>query len=386
LANESITKGINLNHQKIKETLKKFKAHFPESLQRLGVQTWRAIEFPLAAVIERRSLINAHRIFWPAAEVADFDRSRILGPTANDALVKVSFTLMSPGTERAQLLGLPGTYEHIPDIPYFPGYSGSGKVIAMGKKVTEFRVGDRVAGRIQHGSRAVVHKGFLFRIPDGVSLEEAAFIEMGIIVLQGVRKAQIKPGESVLVLGQGLIGQLANRLSRLAGGAPVVAVARSKAKKKVTLGTGGADRFLTVDDLKREGEAFDVVIEATGDPNIFPFAASLARTGGRVIGLGTPRGRGRILLGRDDCRSGITIKGAHITGMPEQDRSNGLWTYRNEGQLFLDLLSQRRLILGDLLTRRVDPSQAGEIYESLGAGDSGLLGVIFDWSAYGNKG
>ena len=386
LTNGANSKGVNLNHQKIKGTLKKFKAHFPESLQHLGVQTWRAIEFPLAAVIERRSIINAHRIVWPAVEVADFDRFKMLGPADDDVLVRVAFTLMSPGTERAQLLGLPGAYEHIPDIPYFPGYSGSGKVIAMGKKVTEFRVGDRVAGRCQHGSPAVIQKEFLFRIPDGVSLEEAAFIELGIIGLQGIRKAQIKPGESVLVLGQGLIGQLANRLSRLAGGAPIVAVARSKAKAKESLGKGGADRFSTIDDLRPQDEAFDVVIEATGDPNIFPFAANLARTGGRVIGLGTPRGWGRILLGQDGCRPGITIKGAHITGMPERDRSNGLWTYRSEGQLFLDLLSQHRLTLGDLITRRADPSQAGEIYESLGAGDSRVLGVIFDWTAYGGNG
>ena len=95
---------------------------------------------PLAAIIERRSIIDAHRVVWPAEEVADFDRFRILGPTAKDALVKVSFTLMSPGTERAQFLGLPGALNHDDILSFFPGYSGSGEVIAVGKSVSKFCV------------------------------------------------------------------------------------------------------------------------------------------------------------------------------------------------------------------------------------------------------
>jgi len=373
-----------VRHQQLKETLKKLKHYFPPVLRRLGVQTWRILEVPLAAALERRSIIDAHRVFWPAAEVADFDRFKILGPTADEVLVEVAFTVMSPGTERAQLLGLPGAYEHIPGVPYYPGYSGSGEIIAVGKRVTEFQVGDRVAGRIQHGSPAVVQERFLFRVPDGVALEEAAFTELGIIGLQGIRKARIRPGESILVLGQGLIGQLANRLGHLDGGAPVVAVARSKAKAPEALGKGGADRFLTVEEMNREsvGEGFDVVIEATGARNTLPFASSLARAGGRVVGLGTPRGWGSINLGQDDSRPGITVIGAHISGMPQEDQSDGLWTYRGEGQLFLDLLARGKLFLDDLVTHRVDPSQAGEIYESLKAGDSRMIGVVFDWSDY----
>jgi len=373
-----------LNHQQVKERLKQFKTYFPAVLQDLGVQAWRAIELPLGAVLERRSIVHAHRVVWPAAEVADFDQFKILGPAAKDVLLNVAFTLISPGTERAQLLGLPGILKHNTGVSYFPGYSGSGEIIKVGRKVTEFQVGDRVAGRIQHGSPAVVQKQFLFQVPDGVSLEEAAFIELGIIGLQGIRKARIKPGESVLVLGQGLIGQFANRLSRLAGGTPIVAVARSKAKAKEAMGKGSADRFLTLEELNRDGagEGFDVVIECTGDANILPFASNLARATGRVIGLGTPRGRGNINLGQDGSRPGVTITGAHITGMPQKEQSNGLWTYRNEGHLFLDLLAQGKLALNDLITHRIDPSRASEIYGSLRIGDSGMIGVIFDWSNY----
>jgi threonine dehydrogenase-like Zn-dependent dehydrogenase len=373
-----------VEHQQLKEKLKKYKSYFPPALQRFGVKLWKTIEIPLAALLEGRSIVKANRIFWPAAEVADFDRKRILGPSTNDSLVDVAFTVMSPGTERAQFLGLPDSYKHITGVEYYPGYSGSGKVIAVGKKVSRFNVGDRVAGRIAHGSPAAAQEQFLFRIPDGVSLEKAAFIELGIIVLQGIRKARIIPGESVLILGQGLIGQLANRLSRLAGAVPILAVAKSRAKAKESIGKGGADRFLTVKELNEEGvsEGYDVVIESTGDANILRFACGLARTGGRVVGLGTPRGLGRIHLGQDGCRPGIIILGAHITGMPQSDQTTGLWTYRSEGQLFLDLLAKHKLALDDLITQRIDPSRANRIYESLRIGEPRIVGIVFDWRNY----
>jgi 2-desacetyl-2-hydroxyethyl bacteriochlorophyllide A dehydrogenase len=370
-----------VKHQQLKNRLKKLKPYVPSTLRHLGVEAWRAAELPLTAILERRPIVEAHRVVWPAAEVADFDRFKILGPAADQVLVEAAFTVVSPGTEKAQLSGLPGVLNFDQILSFFPGYSGSGRVIAVGKRASEFRAGDRVAGRLQHGSPGIVQRQCLFRVPDQVSLEQAAFLELGIIVLQGVRKARIWPGESVLVLGQGIIGQLANRLSRLAGAAPVVAAARSRVKAPKSMGEGGADRFLTVDELKREGAdgSFDVVIDATGAPSVLPFASSMARAGGRVVGLGTPRGRGRLSLGQDGCLPGLSFIGAHVSGMPRKDQSTGRWTYRDEGRLFLELLAQGELALEGLITHRCDPSQAGEIYESLLAGNSRMIGVVFDW-------
>lgn len=368
-----------MQFQIMKEKLKKFKGLFPKSMQSVGVSFWKEIELALEALMERRSILKTNRVFWPAPEVADFNSVKMLGPTKDEILVDVAYSVISPGTERAQLLGLPGVLEHIPDVPYFPGYSGSGKVLVIGKNVKKFKVGDRVAGRIQHGSPSVVKENLLFHVPNNVSLEKAAFIELGIIVLQGIHKAYIQPGESVIIIGQGIIGQIALRLSRIVGGTPVVAVARTIAKESASLSAGGADWFQTIKELK-SGEDFDVVIDSTGDPNIFPLACSLIRSGGRIIGLGTPFGQGVVNLGKNSSKSNISIIGAHISGVPNNEQTTRYWTYRNEGELFLNLLDQNKFSFDNLITHRINPEKANEIYESLRVGNSKMIGIIFEWN------
>jgi len=177
---------------------------------------------------------------------------------------------------------------------------------------------------------------------------------------------------------------LTNRLSRLAGASPIIATARSRAKEKNAVNEGGADKFLTSDELKDIGpsDGYDIVIDTTGDPNMLHAASHFARKGGRVVGLGTPRGRGPLSLGQSGARPGVKIIGAYISGIPKEERSAGLWTYRSEGQLFLDLLARHRLVLDDLVSLKSDPEAANSVYESLLNQDPSIIGVLFDWRAY----
>src|SRR6185437_11626138 len=96
------------------------------------------------------------------------------------------------------------------------GYSAAGTIAAVGEGVTELRVGDRVAcagvGYASHAEVLSVPKNLCVRIPDDVSFEHAAFGTVGAIALQGVRLAEPTLGESVAVIGLGLIGQLAVQL------------------------------------------------------------------------------------------------------------------------------------------------------------------------------
>src|SRR5205807_8747834 len=93
------------------------------------------------------------------------------------------------------------------------GYSAAGTVIGIGDGVANFHVGDRVAcaglGYASHAETLSVPKNLCAQLPDNVTFESAAFSTLGAIALQGVRLAEPTLGESIVVIGLGLIGQIA---------------------------------------------------------------------------------------------------------------------------------------------------------------------------------
>jgi threonine dehydrogenase-like Zn-dependent dehydrogenase len=223
----------------------------------------------------------------------------------------------------------------------------------------------------------------LFKVPKSVSAEAASFIELGIITLQGIRKARIRPGDRVVVVGQGLIGQLAVRLARLVGAQPIVAVAASRRRIQSAVGPNGADVFVALSDASAApGELdADVVIEAVGSANAIAIAMQATKPGGRVVLLGSSRDLGRNLDWRKVAQQrDLTLIGAHIGALPASDPSIGRRSYRDEGRLFLELLASRRLDLTDLITWRASPDQCNQVYEAIAAGGREHVGIVFDWS------
>ena len=103
------------------------------------------------------------------------------------------------------------------------GYSASGIVVGVGDDVTEFSAGMRVAcaglGFASHAEMLSVPKNLCVRLPEGVSFDAGAFGTLGAIALQGVRLAEPTLGESVVVIGLGLLGQIAVQLLKANGAA-----------------------------------------------------------------------------------------------------------------------------------------------------------------------
>lgn len=335
----------------------------------------------IEGLLKRRQIIRGKRVEFLDFEIAHLLPYETLGPGPNEVLVEAECSLISPGTERAVLCGLPGARR---SFPYVPGYSTAGKVVKKGSAVKGIEIGDRVTGRIKHASHETAPASTLFKVPPGVSAEEASFIELGIIVLQGIRKAAIRPGERVAIVGQGLIGQLANRLARLLTPASLIAVAFSRNRERLAVLPGGVDQYLS---LKENPDCVhtiqaDVVIEAVGTPQANVTAMQCAREGGRVVLLGSSRG-----LTRDwdvwnmAQKRNLTIIGAHISDMPERDASPQRWTYVQEGKLFLELVETKRLKVADLITWRAKPEECNAVYEVLAEGGRDHVGITLNWVA-----
>src|SRR5262249_51944974 len=107
------------------------------------------------------------------------------------------------------------------DQPIPLGYSCAGRIVAVGDGVAGFAVGDRVACAgakvANHAEVNLVPKHLAAKVPEGVSDDTASFVTLGAIALQGVRIAQPTLGETFVVIGLGLIGQLAAQLLRASG-------------------------------------------------------------------------------------------------------------------------------------------------------------------------
>jgi len=101
------------------------------------------------------------------------------------------------------------------------GYSCAGVVEEVGRGAEEFRAGDRVAcagmGYASHAGTVFVPRNLAVQIPEGVTFEDAAYVTLGAIALQGVRIAEVRLGESVAVIGLGLLGQLTVQILKAAG-------------------------------------------------------------------------------------------------------------------------------------------------------------------------
>jgi len=243
---------------------------------------------------------------------------------AGCVLVRTSRTLVSLGTERMlvefgkanlidkarqqpdkvkQVLDKIRTEGLIPTLeavfnklnqPLPLGYCNVGRVVEVGRGVTEFNIGDRVASNGNHAEFVCVPKNLTAKIPDEVSDDEAAFTVIGSIAMQGIRNLNPQFGETVVVIGLGLIGLIAAQLLK-ACGCRVIGTDfdQSKVDMAEELGITGfnpakdGDPVRFVENITGETGADGVLITASakGDEVIHQ-ACQMSRKRGRIVLVG----------------------------------------------------------------------------------------------------
>lgn len=174
------------------------------------------------------------------------------------------------------------------------GYCNVGEVVAIGRGVTEFKVGDRVASNGNHVEFVNVPKNLVALIPDNVTDEEAAFTVIGSIGLQGIRLLNPTFGETIVVVGLGLIGLVTAELL-LANGCNVIGFDFDSEKVRIAKEKGivainpaeGTDQVKFVENYTNGVGADGVIITASNKGNeIISQSANMCRKRGRVILVG----------------------------------------------------------------------------------------------------
>ncbi|MUW13228.1 zinc-binding dehydrogenase [Halorubrum sp. CBA1125] len=291
---------------------------------------------------------------------------KVLDKARNDGLISTYKAVMAR-LEEAQPLG----------------YSCSGEVIAVGSDVEEFSVGDFVAcagaGYANHGEVVSVPKNLCTAVPEGVDLADAAFVTIGAIAMQGIRRADLTPGERVAVLGLGLVGQTATQILD-AYGFPVLGIDIDPAQVERGLNAGATEgAVIGDDDVGAAVEAFSdghgvdatLIAASTSSDEPVEMAGKITREQGRVsvvgqVGMDVPR---EVYYDKE-----LDFRISRSYGPGRYDRNyeeNGLdypigyvrWTENRNMRECLRLLADDRVNFEPLRTHQFSIDNATDAYE-----------------------
>jgi len=346
--------------------------------------------------------------------------------SARSVLVAVEYSCISPGTELASLghaskplyrrvIAQPerarrlmvsalsrGVRSTVADVRSRlrrgvpTGYSAAGTVIETGPGASGFRIGDRVAaagaGIANHAGVIDVPCNLAVKVPASVSCAQAATVALGAIALQGIRRAAPTLGETCVVVGLGVLGQLTVQMLQAQGCIPLGVDVRADRVQLATengLGVGiVAGSVDWVEEVKRatSGIGADAVLVTadTRDSSLLSMAIRACRRKGRVIVVGN--------VGMNVCRDDLYAKEIDLListsyGPGRYDPVYEIeghdyplpyvrWTENRNMQAYLALLDRGQVAVGHLASTPVAVDAAPQAYAMLAKGDSLPLALL----------
>jgi len=278
-------------------------------------------------------------------------------------------------------------------MPLPLGYCNVGKVIAVGKGVSSFQIGDRVASNGNHAEIVCVPENLAAKIPDNVSDEEAAFTVIGSIGLQGIRLLQPTLGETIVVIGLGLIGLIAAELLK-ANGCRVIGIDFDSQKIEIAKSKGiiALNPNKDGDSVKQVMELTDqigcdgvlITASAKGD-EIVHQAAQMSRKRGRIVLVGVVD----LNIRRDDFYKkelSFQVSCSYGPGRYDEAYENKgqdypvgyvRWTEKRNFESILYAMASGLLDVKPLISERVPLNEYNRIY-----GDMKKKGVIASIMVY----
>ena len=278
------------------------------------------------------------------------------------------------------------------DEPMTMGYSSAGIVLACGDGVQNFKPGDRVASNGPHAEFVSVPKNLCAKVADDVSFEQASFAVLGSIAMQGVRLTKCNLGETVFVIGLGLVGQLTVALAKAAG---LFVIGTdpdpSKCELAVKMGADSASPNLSASHVEAAtaGLGADAVLITASTKSNGPIetAANAVRQKGRVVLVG--------VVGLEIDRRPFYFKEAEFVvscsyGPGRYDPNYEdfgqdypapyvRWTQQRNIQSVLDLIAANKLNIEPLISHRFSLDDAQSAYEMINTGSEPYLGVVLQY-------
>ena len=319
---------------------------------------------------------------------AVLNKFEVAAPKPGEALLENDYTVVSAGTERANLVELPNTCTAEGGFPFQPGYCGAGRVVALGEGVENLKIGDRaVIAWGGHRSHTVKPARDVCKIEEDVEQLDAAFANIASFAFLGVRKLRIELGEAAMIAGQGILGVFAVQLVQLCGAIPVVVSDLDPARRALALKLGATAAFSPdapdfVEQVRQAcgGAGPKAVVEVTGSALALRQALEYVAWEGRISLLGCTRVSDvPIDFYKYVHRRGISLIGAHTMARPSQESAPGRWTQFDDFRTFLKLLAAGKIQTKPLISEIVSPEEAPAVYARLAECENPPLGIVFDW-------
>ncbi len=305
--------------------------------------------------------------------------------------VETLLTAFKTGTDRGNYEGA----ESVPGAPNFPrwvGDSNLGVVRGVGRSVKKFKVGDRIVSRYPHQSEYVARQSeCLVLVPNEVKSEDAVFSHLYALSALCFHKARFVPGETVAVLGLGVIGMGAVAVGRQYG-AKVIALGNSEIRLEMALSVGAHTSLMSDDEnIKQKIKettgscGIDLVVLTANPWQAYGKAVDIIRTDGRVAIVALP-GRGEVPLDFNplDMRwfyskgiSLISVNGRVGNMFPANE---DLYSGESLCKQMLGYMAQGSLSPSSLISHRMIYSDMGHAYEMAYRREKNMLNVIFDWN------
>ncbi len=277
------------------------------------------------------------------------------------------------------------------DQPIPLGYCNVGIVIGVGKGVDDFAIGDRVASNGPHAEYVCVPKNLAVKVPEGVSDEEASFTVIGAIGLQGIRLVNPTFGETVVVVGLGLIGLITAQLLK-ASGCKVIGFDFDSQKVALACSLGidsinpadGVDQVAYVNNATNHIGADAIIITASNKSNeIISQSAKMSRKRGRIVLVG--------VIGLDISRADfyekeLTFQVSCSYGPGRYDDDYELkgidyplsfvrWTEKRNFEAVLQAISSKSINVTSLVTEKVALDDYQKIYGDM-AGSKSIASLL----------
>ena len=279
------------------------------------------------------------------------------------------------------------------------GYSCAGEVIEVGSDCREFQPGERVAcigaGFANHAEYVIIPVNLAVKVPPSVKYEEAAFDAIACIAQQGIRGLELSPGESIFVLGLGLIGTLAVQIAKAMGykvyGADISTSRAETVRSSFGVHAWGLTELDIVKEISilqdKQGVDGVLVCAATKSSEPVNLAFDLCRSRGKVSIIGDV---GLNLQRSKMYEKELSLRLSRSYGPGRYDPNYELrgidypydyvrWTERRNQEYFMSLLAEKRIELTPLISRTYNIDDAREAYSLVKQGNPEIYGVLLKY-------